>query len=135
VKANIIIAWLNLILIGYIFYLNYKVSNSHETLLENKSFICIFGSLYEGINIKSSICRTYSFVNLIRKCLFIFFTVYYYDDPILQTSTCCVACFLNIALLCFQNPFESVQLLIQNGLPDFCIFCILLITVGLAIDD
>lgn len=91
--------------------------------------------MYEGINIKSNISKTYAFVNLVRKSLFIFFIVYYYDDPILQTSTCCGACFLNIALLCYNNPFKSVQLFIKNGLPDVCIFFILLITVGLAVDD
>lgn len=77
----------------------------------------------------------YCFLNIIRKALFIFCTVYFYEIPLLQTTTCCLSCFLNLALVAYQNPFETKSILIQTAFPDLCIFFIIFMTILLAVHD
>lgn len=48
---------------------------------------------------------------------------------------CCAASFLNTMLLIYDNPFESKTDLYQNGVPDACIFGIMLVCIGFAYDD
>lgn len=58
--------------------ISYYVTTKHHLLLENKTFENQYGTLYESINTKSNTAILYSFINLIRKALFIIVVVYFY---------------------------------------------------------
>ncbi|CAK74202.1 unnamed protein product (macronuclear) [Paramecium tetraurelia] len=135
IKLNIVLAIIGVIFILIVFKMYSFVCSQHEILYESKMFQNYYSSLYEGIDTKKILARNYCYVNLMRKAFFIFFTVYFYQVPLLQTSLCCLICFLNLALILYQNPFESRSVLIQSSIPDFCIFIIIFITVLLAIHD
>ncbi|CAD8170741.1 unnamed protein product [Paramecium octaurelia] len=135
IQFNIFLAVVGIIFIYLVFRLYSFVCSQHGILYESKVFSKYYCSLYEGINTKQKLSRNYCQVNLFRKALFIFFTVYFYEVPLLQTALCCLTCFLNLALILYQNPFVSKSILVQIAVPDFCIFIIVLITVLLAIHD
>ncbi|CAD8059012.1 unnamed protein product [Paramecium sonneborni] len=135
IKWNIALAIVGIILIILMFKLYSFVCSQHSILYESLIFQNQYSSLYEGLNTKTILGRNYCFVNLMRKTMFIFFTVYFYENPLLQTSFCCVPCFFNLVLILFQNPFQNKSQLFLQALPDLCIFIILLITTLLAVDD
>ncbi|CAK69158.1 unnamed protein product (macronuclear) [Paramecium tetraurelia] len=135
IQLNIFLSVVGIIFIYVVFRLYSFVCSQHRILYESKVFSKYYCSLYEGINTKQRLSRNYCYVNLMRKALFIFFTVYFYEVPLLQTSLCCLTCFLNLALILYQNPFVNKSILVQIAVPDFCIFIIVLITVLLAIHD
>ncbi|CAD8102908.1 unnamed protein product [Paramecium sonneborni] len=135
IKLNILLAVIGIIFIMSVFKLYSFVCSQHAILYEAQKFKNYYSSLYEGINTKQVLARNYCYVNLMRKAFFIYFTVYFYDVPLLQTSLCCSICFLNLAFILYQNPFENRTILIQTSIPDFCIFIIIFITVLLAIHD
>ncbi|CAD8129010.1 unnamed protein product [Paramecium sonneborni] len=132
---NIISAYIGILFIVLIFKLYKFVCSQHPILYQNKKFSQNYSSLYEGINTNKHLAKNYCIVNLIRKTMFIFFTVYFYELPLLQTSFCCLSCFSNLALILYENPFENKKILIQIAIPDFCIFIIIFLTVILAIHD
>ncbi|CAD8079131.1 unnamed protein product [Paramecium sonneborni] len=115
--------------------ISYYVTTKHYILLDHELFQNQYGTLYENINTKSSTAMMYSYINLNRKALFIIVVVYFYYQPLLQTIFCCFISFLNIALIIYENPFTSKADLIQNGVPDFCIFILMLLSTGFALDD
>ncbi|CAD8148259.1 unnamed protein product [Paramecium pentaurelia] len=135
IVINIISAYIGILFIVLVFKLYKFVCSQHPILYENKQFSESYSSLYEGINTNNLLAKNYCIVNLIRKALFIFFTVYFYELPLLQTSFCCLSCFSNLALILYQNPFENKKILIQVAVPDLCIFIIIFFTVILAIHD
>ncbi|CAD8104463.1 unnamed protein product [Paramecium primaurelia] len=135
IVINIISAYLGILFIVLVFKLYKFVCSQHPILYENQQFSEHYSSLYEGINTNNLLAKNYCIVNLIRKALFIFFTVYFYELPLLQTSFCCLSCFSNLALILYENPFENKQILIQVAVPDLCIFIIIFFTVILAIHD
>ena len=77
----------------------------------------------------------YSFINLIRKTLYIIALVVFYQYPIFQTATCSFISSINVGLIIYENPFQSKSSLIQIGIPDFCIFFLMILFTILAIDD
>lgn len=107
----------------------------HKGILEHRIFKYDYGTLYEGIDTANKTARMYFAINLVRKILYILFVVAFYYQPIIQTALCCMASFLNTAMLIYNNPFESKIDLYQNGIPDACIFLMMFMCVGLAIDD
>ncbi|CAD8193538.1 unnamed protein product [Paramecium octaurelia] len=132
---NIAFAYLGVLFIVTVFKLYKFVCSQHPILYVNKQFSYYYSSLYEGINTNKNLAKNYCIVNLIRKTMFIFFTVYFYELPLLQTSFCCLSCFSNLALILYENPFENKKILIQTAIPDMCIFIIIFLTVVLAIHD
>lgn len=63
--------------------LTYYVSQCHKILLENSQFEEQYSFLYEGINRNNSLAKRYSFINLFRKMLFIAFTIFFYEKPLI----------------------------------------------------
>ncbi|CAD8128066.1 unnamed protein product [Paramecium sonneborni] len=135
ILINDILAISFLVFILIIYNIHVYVSSKHYLLLNHSLFKKKYLSIYETINYENITARKYCCFNLIRKFTFILFIVLLYDKPILQTTFCCLSCFLNFAFLLYQNPFKSKSTLIQIGLPDFCIFCIVLFAILIAVDD
>ncbi|CAD8078874.1 unnamed protein product [Paramecium primaurelia] len=135
VTFNNFLAIFSLILIFGMYQLYEFVSSKHYLLLNHFSFSRKYSSLYEGIDYENKIAKKYCYFNLIRKIAFIVSIVVLYEKPILQTTFCCLSCFINQAFLLYQNPFDSKIGLIQAAVPDFCIFCIILLSVLISIDD
>ncbi|CAD8093520.1 unnamed protein product [Paramecium sonneborni] len=135
VLINQILSYISIGICLFTLYLSYNVTLKHHSLLDHNIYKNQYGTLYENINTKSSTALMYSFINLNRKALFIIVVVYFYYQPLLQTLFCCFISFLNIALMIYENPFISKIYLIQNGIPDFCIFLLMLLSTGFALDD
>ncbi|CAD8156328.1 unnamed protein product [Paramecium octaurelia] len=135
VFANQIFSYVSISVCVFILIVSYYVTTKHHMLLDHEIFQNQYGTLYESINTKSSTAMMYSFINLNRKALFVIVVVYFYYQPLLQTVFCCFISFLNIALIIYENPFTSNAELIQNGVPDFCIFVLMLLSTGFALDD
>ncbi|CAD8214267.1 unnamed protein product [Paramecium octaurelia] len=135
VTINNLLAIFGLIFILGMYQLYEFVSSKHYLLLNHSSFSNKYSSIYEGIDYKNKIAKKYCYFNLIRKIAFIISIVIFYEKPVLQTTFCCLSCFINQAFLLYQNPFDSKIQLIQTGVPDFSIFCIILLTVLISVDD
>ena len=58
------------------------VSKKSSLLLETKSYQFDYGTLYEGIDIKSDISKMYFSISFARKMLFIIFLVGLYNYPL-----------------------------------------------------
>ncbi|CAD8133190.1 unnamed protein product [Paramecium pentaurelia] len=124
-----------LILTLIIYYIYVYVSSKHQILLNHSLFKKKYLSIYEVLNSQNNTAMQYCYFNLIRKFSFILFIVLLYDKPILQTTFCCLSCFMNLAFLFYQNPFNSKSIFIQTGIPEFCIFFIVSLAVLIAFDD
>ncbi|CAD8062677.1 unnamed protein product [Paramecium primaurelia] len=135
VFINQILSYVSISVCVFTLIISYYVTTKHHMLLDHEIFQNQYGTLYESINTKSSTAMMYSFINLNRKALFIIVVVYFYYQPLLQTVFSCFISFLNIALILYENPFTSNAELIQNGVPDFCIFVLMLLSTGFALDD
>ncbi|CAD8089634.1 unnamed protein product [Paramecium sonneborni] len=132
---QIFLSFIGLFICISIFFIAIRVSKQSSILLKTKSYQFIYGTLYEGIDVKSDISKMYFSISFARKMLFIIFLVSLYNYPLLQTSFCCAASFLNLILLIYKNPFESKVQYIQNAIPDGTIFFVLILCVVLAFDD
>ncbi|CAD8198393.1 unnamed protein product [Paramecium octaurelia] len=135
VKINVILASISIGIIFSLIYLSYQISVQHHLKLENKHFSRRFNCFYEDVKTNSQISMNYSFLNMLRKTIFITATVMFYDFPIYQTSVCFLSCFLNIILLIHCNPFNNRQQYIMNFIPDFCICIIVGLTIIFAFQD
>ncbi|CAD8095146.1 unnamed protein product [Paramecium sonneborni] len=135
VKMNIIAAYGFLILILYIIFISYNISLAHQVKLENQLFCCRYGCFYEDMKTEQSMAMAYSFINLIRKTVFIISTVTLYFQPIFQTQLCFFSCLLNILLLLQINPYKSKKQYILNFVPDFCVLIIVGCTIIFAFQD
>ncbi|CAD8192940.1 unnamed protein product [Paramecium pentaurelia] len=135
VKINIILAITFIGIVLLLIHLSYSISVQHHLKLDNHYFSRRYSCFYEDIKTNSKISMTYSFVNMLRKTIFIAATVLLYDFPIYQTSICFLSCFLNIILLFLCNPFHNRQQYILNFIPDFCICIIVGITIIFAFQD
>ncbi|CAD8074288.1 unnamed protein product [Paramecium primaurelia] len=135
VKINIIAAYGFLILVLYLLNISYQISNAHHIKLNNKLFFQRYSCFYEDMKTESQTAMAYSFLNLIRKTIFIFSTVILYAYPIFQTLICFLSCLLNILLLLSSNPFKTKKQYILNLVPDFCITLILGSTIIFAFQD
>ncbi|CAK94684.1 unnamed protein product (macronuclear) [Paramecium tetraurelia] len=135
VKINVILASLSIGIVILLIYLSYQISVQHHLKLENQHFSRRFNCFYEDVKTNSKISMNYSFLNMLRKTIFIIATVILYDFPIYQTSVCFLSCFLNIILLMHCNPFNNRQQYILNFIPDSCICIIVGITITFAFQD
>ena len=97
----------------YLLRLTWNACNKDLTLLKNKKFMQIYGTLFENLNTDNHSAILYSFVNLIRKSAYIITVVYFYNKPLFQTGFSCVISFINVAFIIGYNPFDSVETLIQ----------------------
>ncbi|KAM3142367.1 hypothetical protein pb186bvf_005524 [Paramecium bursaria] len=132
---NMMLAYFSIILCAYLLLITKYVSDQHLSLLQNRVFKQKYGTIYEGINIKNKTSMQYTFINIIRKTLYLFSVVYFYHSPLFQTATCCFISSINVGFIIYQNPFKNRKLLIQTGIPDCCIFLLMIMFVILAIDD
>ncbi|CAK67722.1 unnamed protein product (macronuclear) [Paramecium tetraurelia] len=124
-----------LILSLVIYYVYLYVSSKHQLLLNHSIFKKKYLSIYEALNFKNKTALRYCYFNMIRKFAFILFLVVLYDKPIIQTTFCCLSCFMNLAFLFYQNPFNSKSVFIQIGIPEVCIFFIVSLAVVIAFND
>ncbi|CAD8193965.1 unnamed protein product [Paramecium octaurelia] len=124
-----------LILSLVIYYVYIYVSSKHQLLLNHQIFKKKYLSIYEALNYKNKTAMQYCYFNMVRKFTFIFFLVVLYDKPIIQTTFCCLSCFMNLSFLFYQNPFSSKSIFIQIGIPEICIFFIVSLAVVIAFND
>ncbi|CAD8192351.1 unnamed protein product [Paramecium pentaurelia] len=135
VKINIGLALGFIIILLYLVKLSYSISQSHHLKLDNQHFHQRYSCFYEELKTDSKIAMIYSFVNLLRKTIFIVATVLLYNFPIFQTSVCFLSCLLNILLLLIGNPFIGKQQYILNLIPELCILLIIGTTIIFAFQD
>ncbi|CAD8193761.1 unnamed protein product [Paramecium octaurelia] len=135
VKVNVGMALSSIVILFYLVRFSYSISTSHQLKLNYQHFYQRYSCFYEDLKTDSKIAMIYSFVNLIRKTIFIVATVLLYHFPIFQTSVCFLSCLLNIMLLMKGNPFISKRQYILNFIPDLCILLIIVITIIFAFQD
>ncbi|CAK57758.1 unnamed protein product (macronuclear) [Paramecium tetraurelia] len=135
VKINVIAAYGFFLLILYLIYISYQISQAHQVKLENKQFFQRYCCFYEEMKTQSSNSMAYSCINLIRKTSFIVSTVTLYSYPIFQTLFCFLSSLLNLLLLLTNNPFKGKKQYILNLVPDFCIFIIVGCSIIFAFQD
>ncbi|CAD8182068.1 unnamed protein product [Paramecium octaurelia] len=122
-------------ILGYLLYFSYQISITHKNQLNNKHFNDRYSCFYEELKIDQRMAMSYSFINLLRKTIFIISTVLLYSTPIYQTTICFLSCVLNIFLLLQDNPFENKQQYFLNLIPDLAVLIIVAITIVLAFQD
>ncbi|CAD8159135.1 unnamed protein product [Paramecium pentaurelia] len=115
VIVNIILAYVEILFIVLVFKL-YKFICSQSTILyENKQFKENYSSLQnqnqKSFNQKLLHCQ------LDSQSIVYFFTVYFYELPLLQTSFFCQSYFSNLALIFQEIPIETDIYLHSSSLP------------------
>ncbi|CAD8108359.1 unnamed protein product [Paramecium sonneborni] len=135
VKINIFLAYASILLLLFLLNFSYQISITHKKKLENKHFNDRYSCFYEELKSDERMAMSYSFINLVRKAIFIISSVVFYQAPIYQTSICFLSCALNILLLLQQNPFVSKQQYILNLIPDLGVLIVVGVSIVLAFQD
>ncbi|CAD8053041.1 unnamed protein product [Paramecium primaurelia] len=135
ILINSILALLFCLLLIYQLRQSYYVIGIHKNLAEYPLFKQKYGCYYENINIENSFGLKFNFFGLIRKITYIFCLVYFYYNPLIQTTLCFISCSSGVLLLLYSNPFQSKghffkQLISESGLS-----LITFVTILLSIDD
>ncbi|CAD8124129.1 unnamed protein product [Paramecium sonneborni] len=135
VAINQIIAFFSISLILYYLYECFQTINIHKHLAENQFFKEKYYIYYENVNTNSSYGYKYKFVGLLRKIFYIFFMVYCYDTPLLQTLCCFLSSNLGLALILYENPYQTKFQFIFQFFSDLSLSSILFIIVLFAFND
>ncbi|CAD8063532.1 unnamed protein product [Paramecium primaurelia] len=135
VGLNSFFAIFSINIILFQLYQQYKTLNLHILLAENKQYKEQFEIYYENINTKEQFGYYFKFFGLIRKILYIFFMVYYYYTPIVQTSLCFISTSIGVMFILYQNPYNTKKEFYSQLISELSLSLILLITVLFSIND
>ncbi|CAD8208812.1 unnamed protein product [Paramecium octaurelia] len=135
VGINQLLAVVSISLILFHLHQSYKTINIHKLLSENKQFKEKYEIYYENVNTDSAFGAKYKFFGLLRKIFYIFFTVYFYNQPLLQTLFCFVASNFGLALILYENPYKTKAQFTFQFISDLSLSSILLIIVLFAFND
>ncbi|CAK73911.1 unnamed protein product (macronuclear) [Paramecium tetraurelia] len=135
VDLNQFFAVISVSIILFQIYQQYKTLNLHILLAENKQYKEQFEVYYENVNTKESFGYYFKFFGLIRKILYIFFMVYYYNIPIFQTSLCFVSTSVGVMFILYKNPYNTKKEFYFQLISELSLSLILLIAVIFSIND
>ncbi|CAD8188040.1 unnamed protein product [Paramecium octaurelia] len=135
VDLNQFFAVISVSIILFQIYQQYKTLNLHTLLAENKQYKEQFQVYYENVNTKESFGYYFKFFGLIRKILYIYFMVYYYNIPIVQTSLCFISTSVGVMFILYKNPYNTKKEFYQQLITELSLSLILLIAVIFSIND
>ncbi|CAD8126114.1 unnamed protein product [Paramecium sonneborni] len=135
VGLNSFLAMISINIILFQLYQQYKTLNLHILLAENRQYKEQFEVYYQNINTQQSFGYYFKFFGLIRKILYIYFMVYYYYTPIIQTSLCFFSTSIGVIFILYQNPYNSKKEFYLQLIQEFSLSAILFIAVLFSMND
>ncbi|CAD8195079.1 unnamed protein product [Paramecium pentaurelia] len=135
VGINQLFALLSISLIIFHLHQSYQTINIHKQLAENQYFKERYEIYYENVNTNSAFGSKYKFFGLLRKIFYIFFMIFYYNEPLLQTLLCFITSNFGLALIIYENPYKTKAQFTLQFISDFSLSSIILIIVLFAFND